>query len=193
MLSHFSCVWLFVILWTVACQVPLSMGFSRQEYWSGLPFPSLADLPDPGIEPTSLMSSALAGGFFITSAILNIQVISICLEKEMANYSSILAWRISWIQEPAGLHSIGLQRVEHNWSGLASKQYLFPLNIKNNHSGKQRGPWFSRTEMRCKRKEKTQGIPWRQDQQDFDAAGFEEGNEIRESCLSSSPHSSLEI
>ena len=40
-------------LWTVACQTPLSMGFSRQEYWSGLPFPSLGDLPDPGIEPGS--------------------------------------------------------------------------------------------------------------------------------------------
>ena len=40
-------------LWTVACQAPLSMGFSRQEYWSGLPFPSPGDLPDPGIEPGS--------------------------------------------------------------------------------------------------------------------------------------------
>jgi len=39
--------------WTVAYQVPLSMGFSRQEYWSGLPFPSAGDLPDPGIEPQS--------------------------------------------------------------------------------------------------------------------------------------------
>ena len=39
--------------WTVACQAPLSMGFSRQEYWSGLPFPSPGDLPDPGIEPES--------------------------------------------------------------------------------------------------------------------------------------------
>ena len=39
--------------WTVACQAPLSMGFSRQEYWSGLPFPSPGDLPDPGIEPRS--------------------------------------------------------------------------------------------------------------------------------------------
>ena len=39
--------------WTVACQAPLSMGFSRQEYWSGLPFPSPGDLPDPGIEPGS--------------------------------------------------------------------------------------------------------------------------------------------
>ena len=41
------------IPWTVACQAPLSMGFSRQEYWSGLPFPSAGDLPDPGIEPRS--------------------------------------------------------------------------------------------------------------------------------------------
>ena len=41
------------IPWTVVCQAPLSMGFSRQEYWSGLPFPSPGDLPDPGIEPKS--------------------------------------------------------------------------------------------------------------------------------------------
>ena len=44
--------------WTVACQTPLSMGFSRQEYWNGLPFPSLGDLPDPGIEPGSLALQA---------------------------------------------------------------------------------------------------------------------------------------
>ena len=53
-----------VTLWTVACQAALSMGLSRQEYWSRLPFPTPGDLPDPGIEPTSLVSSALAGGFF---------------------------------------------------------------------------------------------------------------------------------
>ena len=47
-----SCLTL-VILWAVSCQAPLSMGFSRQEYWSGLPFPSPGDLPDPGIEPGS--------------------------------------------------------------------------------------------------------------------------------------------
>ena len=51
---------LFVTPWTVACQAPLSMGFPRQEYWSGLPFPSLRDLSDPGIEPQSLASPALA-------------------------------------------------------------------------------------------------------------------------------------
>ena len=50
--------------WTVAQQAPLSMGFFRQEHWSGLPFPSSGDLPDPGIEPTSPVSPALAGGFF---------------------------------------------------------------------------------------------------------------------------------
>ena len=50
LLSH---VWLLVTLWTVACQAPLSMGFSRQEYWSGLPFPVPGHLPDPGIEPTA--------------------------------------------------------------------------------------------------------------------------------------------
>ena len=48
-----SRVQLFVTPWTVAYQVPPSMGFSRQEYWSGLPFPSPGDLPDPGIEPGS--------------------------------------------------------------------------------------------------------------------------------------------
>ena len=68
-LSHFSHVWLFATPGrTVACQTPLSMEFARQEYWSGLPFPSPRDLPNPGIEPTSLRSPALAGGFFTTSA-----------------------------------------------------------------------------------------------------------------------------
>ena len=52
--------------WTVACQAPLSMEFSRQDYYSRLPFPTPGDLPDPGIEPTSLASPALAVGFFTT-------------------------------------------------------------------------------------------------------------------------------
>ena len=59
----------FVIPWTVAHQAPLSVEFSRQEYWSGLPFSSPGDLPDPEIKPTSLKSRALAGGFFSTSYI----------------------------------------------------------------------------------------------------------------------------
>ena len=59
-------VQLFETPWAVACQAPLSSGFSRQEYWSGLPFPAPGDLPDPGIKPTFLASPALAGGFFTT-------------------------------------------------------------------------------------------------------------------------------
>ena len=68
MLRHFSCVQLCVTLWTVACQASLSMGFSRQEYWSGLPCPPPGDLPNSGILSVSLMSLALAGRFFTTSA-----------------------------------------------------------------------------------------------------------------------------
>ena len=59
-LSCFSCIWLFVHLRTVAQQAPLSMGFSRQEYWSELPGPSPGYLPDPGIEYASLKSPELA-------------------------------------------------------------------------------------------------------------------------------------
>ena len=62
------CVSLFVTPWTVACQAPLSKGFPRQEYWGGLPFPNSEDLPDSEIEPTSLLSPALAGRFFTTSS-----------------------------------------------------------------------------------------------------------------------------
>ena len=54
--------------WTVACRAPLSMEFSRQEYWSGLPFHSAGVLPDPGTELVSPLSPALAGGFFTTRA-----------------------------------------------------------------------------------------------------------------------------
>ena len=63
-----SRVRLFATPWTVASQAPLSLEFFRQEYWSGLPFLSPGDLPDPGIKPVSLMSSALAVGFFTISA-----------------------------------------------------------------------------------------------------------------------------
>ena len=58
-----SYVWFFVTLWSVARQAPLSVRFSRQEHWSGLPLPSSGDLPDPGIKP---MFPALAGTFFTT-------------------------------------------------------------------------------------------------------------------------------
>ena len=67
-LSRFSRVLLFETLWTVSHQAPLFMGFSRHEYWTGLTCPSPGDLPDPGVEPASFMSCALAGKFFTTRA-----------------------------------------------------------------------------------------------------------------------------
>ena len=74
MLSLFSHVQLFATLWTVAHQAPLSMGFSREESWSGLPFPSPGNLLHLGIEPASLLSSALAGMFFTTSTTWEAQI-----------------------------------------------------------------------------------------------------------------------
>ena len=59
-----SRVQLFVTPWTTALQAPLSVGFSRQEYWSGLPFPTPGDLPNSGIEPASLAFPVMAGGSF---------------------------------------------------------------------------------------------------------------------------------
>ena len=67
--SHFSRVQLFATPWTVARQAPLSMGFSRQESWSGLPCPPPGDLPDTGTETAFLMSRALMDGFFRTSLV----------------------------------------------------------------------------------------------------------------------------
>ena len=61
-MESLNCVWFFATPWTVTHQAPLSLGFPRQEYWSGLPCPSPGDLPDPGTEPAPLLSPALAGG-----------------------------------------------------------------------------------------------------------------------------------
>ena len=71
MLLLFSCSVVsnsFATLWTVACQAPLCMGFPMQEYWSGLPFPSPSDLPNPGIEPVSPTLAGVLTGVFFTTA-----------------------------------------------------------------------------------------------------------------------------
>ena len=69
LLSHWAVSGSLQLHGLVAHEAPLSMEFSRQEYWNGLPFPTPGDLPDPGIEPTSLVSPALADGFFTTRTI----------------------------------------------------------------------------------------------------------------------------
>ena len=93
-LSLFSRVWLCETLWTVACQAPQSVGFSRQVYWNWLPCPPPADLPDPGIEPMSLTSPALAGGFFNTGAT--------CVARQAPLSMEILqASMLVWIATPS--------------------------------------------------------------------------------------------
>ena len=93
-LSHFSHVWLCVTPWTAAHQAPLSMGFSRQEYWSGLPCPPPGDFPHPGIKPMSLINPALAGRFFATHDTWE----SLCISshhslKDMQVAAVILTWK----------------------------------------------------------------------------------------------------
>ena len=91
----FSYVWLFMTPWTVACQVPPSMEFSRQEYWRGLAFLPPGDLCDPGIKTLSLVSPALAGGFFTTvpSAVLVSHSFGVCYSLPPKFMSS---WRWWW-------------------------------------------------------------------------------------------------
>ena len=91
MLSHFSLVWPFATLWTVAGQAPPSMGFSRQEDWNGLPCPPPQDLPDPGIKPVPLRSSALADGFFTTSATWEV-LFHVYLVSNIAAWNASLCW-----------------------------------------------------------------------------------------------------
>ena len=91
--------------WTVAHQAPLSMGFPRQEYWSGLPFPSPEDLPNPGIKP---MSPALAGGFFTT------ELPMLCYAKSLQSCLTLCDPRDGSHQAPP---SLGFSRQEL-WSGL---------------------------------------------------------------------------
>ena len=110
-MKSLSRVRLFVTPWTVAYRAPLSMGFSRQGYWSGLPFPSPGYLPDPAIKPRSatLEADALTSEPPGKLAKQETQVRSLgredTLEKEMVTDSSILAWRIPWTKKPGRLQA----------------------------------------------------------------------------------------
>ena len=104
--SHFSRIQLFSTIWTVAHQAPLCMGFSRQEYWSGLPCPPPGDLPDSGIKPVSLTSSALAGGFFTTRTTGEALLWGVHVNKPLCVFLLLIflsLWRMRWAgltQEP---------------------------------------------------------------------------------------------
>ena len=145
LLSRFSHVWLFVTPWTVAHQALLSMGLSRQEYWSRLPFPSSGDLPGPGIEPASLTSSALAGGFFTTGVSWEAPYMDL---KQVTSLSRVLQprglqptrllhpWDFTGMSTGVGCHCL-LQRIfltQGLNSGLPHcKQMLYRLSHQEVH------------------------------------------------------------
>ena len=111
--KSFSCVQLFATPWTVAYQAPPSMRFSRQEYWSGLPFPSLGDLPDPGIKPRSstLQADALPSEppgkrLWSLRALQSLTEALWKLWKVAATETMVLEYQSSFMQSgPAGLDS----------------------------------------------------------------------------------------
>ena len=128
---------IFVTPWTVARQAPLTMGFPKQEYCSGLPFPSPGDLPDPGIELTSLTSPALTSGFFTTSftqethECLLLPIWSAALdEARTENVHTFPFINTGWSQdrlcpEKLILASVGLQELSPTWKINSLNQSIF--------------------------------------------------------------------
>ena len=118
-----SLIWLFTTPWAVAHQVPLSVGFSRQEYWSRLPFPSPGDLPNPGIKPTSLSSPALAGWFFATNTNWEVSVFksrefTVLMKCYKAFQGAEMTWCISFIEERLTLTALN----PHFWTSIRVAQ-----------------------------------------------------------------------
>ena len=122
MLSRFTCfsgVQFCATLWTIACEAPLSMRFSRQEYWSGLPCPPPGDLPNPGIKPVSLRSLASAGMFFTTSTtqealqVNRRNIVSSVQFSCSVRSDSATPWTVAYQAPP----SMRFSRQEY-WSGL---------------------------------------------------------------------------
>ena len=117
-LSHFSRAGFFATLWTVAGHAPVSMGFSRQDYCSGLPFPTPGNLPNPGIKSTSLMSPALAGGLFT----------SICGTRIYQR------WFINWLGEEYILkkwqHRLSIWKKMESPFNFCKKQNIISGGIK---------------------------------------------------------------
>ena len=120
MLSHFSCVQLFATLLTIACQAPLSTGFSRQEYRSGLPRPSPGDLPDPLIEPVSHSSCIGRQVLYLGSPIGSVK-------SESKNHSVV-----SDSLRPHGLYSPWNSPGQNTGVGsLSCLQGIFPTQRSN--------------------------------------------------------------
>ena len=133
LLSHFSCVWLFVTPWTVACLAPLSMGFSRQEYWSALPFPSPGDLLNPKIESASLMSPIYTGKFLTTSTTWEAL-------KHILHHQFSFRWHIRLFPICKHYFLSFISRFPFIWVLIVIILHLYYIN---NPSRLQRNSWLS--------------------------------------------------
>ena len=131
--SPLSCVWLFAAPWTVACQAPVSMEFSRQEYWSGLPCPPPGDLPNPGIKPPSLVSSAWPGRFFTTSAtweaLMNDVCVCVCVCAHVRTLIRVQLFATPWTIACQAPVSMGFLRHKYQ------NEFLFPFPGDLSHPG----------------------------------------------------------
>ena len=121
-LNCFSHVWICVTLWTAACQAPLSMGFSRQEYQSGLPFPPPGDLPDPGIQQESPASPALQADSLPLSlqgslCLLHIHTLKPCgsLRREVRTLFPFHGWEEASTAESRALCKITRVVIRRMW------------------------------------------------------------------------------
>ena len=124
-LSRFSHVWLFVTLWTIARQAPLSMGFSRQEYWSWSPFPSPGNLPNPWIKPVSPGSPAWAGEIFITDS---------TVQPLKSLYSFADFWKIVRIIHMGPFDCVDQNKLWEILKGMEISDHLTCL-LRNLHEG----------------------------------------------------------
>ena len=120
---------LFATSWPVASQAPLSMKFSRQEYWSGLPLPTPGDAPDPGKEPPSLASPALIGRFFTTSTTWGALTPAECHSKAGVVFTAMLVNTADsgvWVAHVAGC-VLTWKHLSHSLSRCVSKCFFFLL------------------------------------------------------------------
>ena len=141
-LSH---VWLFGMLWTVVWQVLLSMGFPRQEYWSGLPFPPPGDLPDTGIELSSPMSPALQVDFFYLPS--HQAALCVSIYPLPFRFLTLLSesWISKWTQGAVGI-TLDLWLIIHFWSWdlvcqVSSWWYFQHRNLLNHQGGINEMEW----------------------------------------------------
>ena len=132
-----GCVWLFVGPWTVVHQAPLPMEFSRQEYWSGVVFPTPGGLPDLGVKPVSLASPALAGRFFTTVPPGKPRCVYYCI---YTLYNIAVIWDIQHMQTCETQSSLGAGgKVEGLLTGV---RFPFENTLELDRGGGCITPWI---------------------------------------------------